>query len=407
MEQVLDKPKLGNPLDFISQPYKHEEIKIEITEDNFIKKIDNIYYKYQEVSSLFYKTCLAYNNMIETGNENDPINILLYGPGGYGKSVGTLMILKELGLKAAIIECSSSTTISDLFSGINVKVLTDAGIKLYNFELSPLFNNQYDVIIFEEGLTMPQKTLTDLRTLLTQKHYNLNDKKYYLTCRFTVMLTNVDPKIMIDSSSIQDRESLKAIVNERFPKHYKVMWDTHTADDYLNVLKRKFKLINESQSLTIKAKMYCKIMEMISSKAGKPISPRTAGISFNFYMSSGIKGLLYQADIDNEILLDLIRKDEIKEVIVENEYILEQYEKITNSYLRDNNIDEKTKINIIDLVIEKLNKYKFDPSTNDKRNGYINNKLQNEKNELINKYLKKQLLNNEIPENIKKSFLAI
>lgn len=379
------------------------KINIPCEKQEFIQKVQQHLHQFEKVAELFYNVANTYNHNLERGND-EPTNILLYGPGGYAKSLGSLIILKELGLKAAIIECGSSTTISDIFGNVNIKVLQNNGIKQYNFGLSPLFNGEYDVVIFEEGLSMPPKTLTDLRTLLTQKYFNHNDIKHYLTTKFLVMLTNVDPDRLIQASNGPDKQSIEAIAKQRFPFQQKVEWESHTEKDYLTMLSKKFKTKEDFKNATyIKLHAFTKVMTTLNKNTGNTISPRTAGIAAGSYLANGIEGLRGVIGIDQEMLNKLIKEDSIKEEVIMNEIKISTFRKIYEE-IHNANYGENyfIKIPMYEMIINNALKLKLDPSNHDKRIS-LKNDIESQINTLKDKYIKDIVKQIEIPNNYKEA----
>jgi len=399
METSVEKPireSIFNKVLNFTNVKNSELIDIKYERTEYIQKVAKKMYQFEEVSELFYDTYLAYNNMINTNND-DPINLLLYGPGGYGKSYGTLVALKEMGLKGAIIECGSSTTLNDIFSGVNIKVLQEEGIKQFNFPISPLFNNEYDVVIFEEGLSMPSKTLTDLRTLLTQKYYNLNNEKYYLTTKFLIMLTNVSPDILVQNTDMQSKDSIKAIAYERFPKQIRVIWKSHEPNDYYELLKIKFKINSRNEEL--KAKTFAELICEINSNTGNNISPRTAGLTYHYYYTSGIKGLKNVIGIDQEQLENILSQESDRELRTINSMKLDEIKK----YIMFNTGEKKQIVIYLEALFNILDKLKLDPSNHDIRLGLLKNikdRIDNIKKEILNDMIKNENLNDVIKDKL-------
>ena len=91
-------------------------------------------------------------------------NVILYGPGGHGKSELTLEFFYEKQINPYIITMGTGMTTDRLFGGINIPAFEKEGKLEYLIENS-FMNHEY--VIFEEMMDAPDFILEQLKDILS------------------------------------------------------------------------------------------------------------------------------------------------------------------------------------------------------------------------------------------------
>lgn len=183
-------------------------------------------------------------------------NIILWGPGGMGKSEFTEAFFSEKGIDPFVKTMGSGTTTDSLFGGIDIKEFNASGKIDYLVENSWM-NHEY--VVFEELLDAPDYILEQLKDILTSKKFRNGTQSFPIKTKLIVCCTN---KLREDFAT---NDSLKALM-ERFPLDYKVCWDNYNKTTYGFMFKHV--LGKDYPQLTY-------LLEKLASN-GTVVSPRTA-----------------------------------------------------------------------------------------------------------------------------------
>lgn len=214
-------------------------------------------------------------------------NVVLYGPGGYGKSEMSLAYLKEhyRDKDVSVKALSVGTTVDDLLDGINIKTLKDTGEIIYNVDKS-IFASK--VLILEEAFDAPVRVLEGLKDILTSGKIRNGSQQWDIKTEFIVVCTNRSKdELITDASS-------RALM-ERFPLSLHVTWNTHTLSDYKELCRTVFNRENPDFTAIMSY-----IIESISEDESKlPPSPRTAVRMFKVLDLFGKEGLKYMDGLPN------------------------------------------------------------------------------------------------------------
>lgn len=199
-------------------------------------------------------------------NESAPRtgNLILWGPGGYGKSEISAMFLEEItGERPFVVNMSQSTTTAEIWGGVNIPDLIEKKEWGFNIENSFL---QHEYVIFEEGLEPRPKVLSALKHLLTSGWFEVaGAQPIQIKTKGIIIVTNVDTAQFM--SSEEDRALL-----ERFPLSQRVSWEN------LNTAQR----IEASRSVVGKFDPDGMISDMLANKiaeraTSQRMSPRIIG----------------------------------------------------------------------------------------------------------------------------------
>jgi MoxR-like ATPase len=248
---------------------------------------DKRFVKHEEVSR---RLTLAY----VTGQ-----NIILYGPGGYGKSEMAIAFYEALGIKDPFVKAVNSNTDADeLFGGMNMKKFQETGEIWRNVNLS-FCANEY--VILEEFADMQPNAMASLKDSLTSKKVRNGNQTYNLKTKMIIAITNHDPK------DIADDDSLKALL-ERFPIQHRVCWNTHSAKDY----NKMFKIV--------KGKTNDELSEIIGNANNyNIIPPRTAIRAYEILKHGDLSDLASINGFSEEQIQEMV--DKKKKLILVNEEI--------------------------------------------------------------------------------------
>ncbi|WP_146595850.1 AAA family ATPase [Novipirellula galeiformis] len=153
-----------------------------------------------------------------------PCNVLLWGPGGHGKSDMVMTALQELGYLENEIFLQSfgeGMTEDRLWGGPNIAKL-DLCLE-YDTDRSFL---PYEVVILEEILDASSQALLPLKDVLTRRVFMNGNRPVPMRSQAIVACTNKDPR-----QFAKDSDAVKALL-ERFPLQLEVRWPSYDQADY-------------------------------------------------------------------------------------------------------------------------------------------------------------------------------
>ncbi len=274
-------------------------------------------------------------------------NVILYGPGGYGKSEISLAYFKKQDIEPYVITMGSGMTIDRLFGGLDIPAFNKTGKLEYLVENS-FMNSEY--VIFEELFDAPDFILEQLKDILSSGLFRNGNQIYKLKTKMIICCTNKTRE------EFSKNNSLKALM-ERFPLETKVVWKDHTEITYKNLLTKKLGFADP---------MLTYILEQFSV-AGTIISPRIAIKAANIIAECGPESLTFIADFNGktDLLKAAIDKFEsfkkVKDTINTLATLADKYKKIDLSGL--SGITEAGKVNTsIQAAILVLKGMKIDDS---------------------------------------------
>ncbi len=274
-------------------------------------------------------------------------NLILYGPGGYGKSDASLAFFKSQGIEPYIITMGSGMTIDRLFGGLDIPAFNSTGRLEYLIENS--FMN-HENVIFEELFDAPDFILEQLKDILSSGIFRNGTQIFPIKTKMIVCCTNKTRE------EFSKNNSLKALM-ERFPLETKVIWKDHTRITYENLLKKRFG--NADPMLTY-------LLEQFAI-AGNIISPRIAIKAALILEKCGPKALTHIADFNAkpELLKTSVQKFEslakISNLIKSMADTVAEYAKTDRTTL--SGVKEATKINnTLSKLIKEMQAIKADDS---------------------------------------------
>lgn len=209
-------------------------------------------------------------------------NLLMYGPGGYAKS----MIL-EVGLGLVTDNFYSETHLQTAAPGMPMEPFIGS-LDYPTWKTSGVANYIVNNTVFlcgkrwailEEGLSAPPKVLLALRDALMRGYLCIDGVCTPNTLENFFIATNVYPSAWVKSLRAEEQVGGKALLN-RFHRQVEVVWKDHSTKTWNEFFNHQY----GKTSL---------LAEMIGEawNEGHQINPRTASQLFVEYEEFGIKGL--------------------------------------------------------------------------------------------------------------------
>ncbi len=158
-------------------------------------------------------------------------NVLLWGPGGHGKSE---MVQAALGCVAKEEETfvqsfGEGMDEATLWGGLDFAALENEKVLRYHPENSFLAKK---FAVFEELFDAPASVLLGLKDTLTAKKLRKGSQVFPMETQVIIGITNRDPE------EIADLGLAAAALVERFPLQLKVNWPSYGAADYLELFRK-------------------------------------------------------------------------------------------------------------------------------------------------------------------------
>lgn len=222
-------------------------MQLNLTLSELKDKLRSEFYNVDELITVVY-------NALKFGD-----NLILYGPGGFGKSEIVSAILKHLGLPEVMVVGYEDMPVERLIGLPDMEKMTKESIYETAFDRSPFA--QSGVLVLEEFLEVAPATIAAMKDIITSGGLRQNDKFYKSNIESIIICTNKSP------DEIATNSVLKALVNERFPIHYQVIWsrfDTKAYLDFITFIIGKENVKDE----------HCILADLCARNA-EPVSPRT------------------------------------------------------------------------------------------------------------------------------------
>ena len=221
-------------------------------------------------------------------------NVVLYGPGGHGKSEITLDFLKSKSIDPYIITMGTGMTTDRLFGGLDIPTFEKTGKIEYLVDNS-FMNHEY--VIFEELFDAPDFILEQLKDILSSGTFRNGTQIFPIKTKFIVCCTNRT------RDEFSKNMSLKALM-ERFPLELNVIWDNYTEITYNKLLESKFGEDNVDPVIPYLLQEY--------AKNGIIISPRVAVTAYQVYDECGPDALAFIAEFAKKpsLIAEAIKKFE-------------------------------------------------------------------------------------------------
>ena len=221
-------------------------------------------------------------------------NVVLFGPGGHGKSEITLDFLKAKGIEPFIQTMGTGMTTDRLFGGLDIPTFETTGKIEYLVENS--FMN-YEYVIFEELFDAPDFILEQLKDILSSGVFRNGTQIFPINTKFIICCTNRT------RDEFSKNMSLKALM-ERFPLELNVIWDNYTEVSYNKLLESKFGEGEVDPVIPYLLQEY--------AKNNITISPRVAVTAYQVYDECGPESLAFIAEFAKKpsLIAEAIKKFE-------------------------------------------------------------------------------------------------
>lgn len=221
-------------------------------------------------------------------------NVLLWGPGGHGKSE---MVTKALSVVASeddvfVQSFGEGMDEATLWGGLDFRALDVEKVLRY-FPENSFLAKPYAV--FEEIFDAPAQVLLALKDTLTAKKLRKGSQSFKMETKVIIAITNKDPE------EISELGPAAAALIDRFPLQLKVEWSSYEANDYLELFQKVSSRIPGADlngTTAILAEVFAK-----AAQGDTPISPRTAVHALGVVKAAAkMRGA---AKVEKQDLLDL------------------------------------------------------------------------------------------------------
>ncbi|MEZ6089499.1 MAG: AAA family ATPase [Pirellulaceae bacterium] len=156
----------------------------------------------------------------------EPCNLLLWGPGGHGKSDMVLAALRAIGLRDEEIYIQSfgeGMSEDRLWGGPDMASLDTC----LRYDTSRSFlAPQYKVVIFEELFDAPAQALLPLKDVLTRRVFMNGPDRVSMRAKVVIACTNKDPRDFSEGN-----DAIQALM-ERFLLQKEVRWPKYEDKNY-------------------------------------------------------------------------------------------------------------------------------------------------------------------------------
>ena len=270
-------------------------------------------------------------------------NLIVFGPGGYGKSDMIREILTTAGImnKSFIMSCGEDTDESKLYGGIDIPAMKEGKLR-YNIKDS--FIN-YPIVVFEELLDAQVNALLSLKDTLEAREFRKGSQRKKIRTKMVIALTNKSPE------EVSKMGPYAEALMQRFRIELEHKWSSHTRQDYLELLHRRFNPSTDKERKIIDA--MSGILETISKKK-ECICPRIAIAATKVALNAGSSSM---EDILSNISFvhGLAGMEDTYETMKRDMMIYEEQSKIQEAHDKIDDIEDDDHMNKIGKISQ-LNK---------------------------------------------------
>lgn len=197
-----------------------------------------------------------------------PCNVLLWGPGGHGKSEMVMAAIKALEYRDSDVFLQSfgeGMSEDRLWGGPNIARLDEC--LEYDTDRSFL---PYEIVVLEEILDASSQALLPLKDVLTRRVFHNGDRQVPLKSKVIIACTNKDPR-----QYAKDSDAVKALL-ERFPLQLEVRWPSYEQSDYEALFRKTSPDVSEDKRKL--HRIYAHVIANLNDEMddGFRISPRIA-----------------------------------------------------------------------------------------------------------------------------------
>lgn len=292
-------------------------------------------------------------------------NIIVFGPGGYGKSDMIREVLTTAGImdKSFIMSCGEDTDESKLYGGIDIPAMKEGKLR-YNIKDS--FIN-YPIVVFEELLDAQVNALLSLKDTLEAREFRKGSQRQKIRTKMVIALTNKSPE------EVSQMGPYAEALMQRFRIELEHKWSSHTKKDYSELLHGRFKPSTDKEKKIINT--MSGILETISKKK-ECICPRIAITATKVALRAGSSSM---EDILNNISFvhGLAGMEDTYETMKRDMVIGEELSKIQEAYDEisdiedDDNMDNIKKISKLNEIIKNVGRMNVHDETYNQKDNVI------------------------------------
>lgn len=320
----------------------NEEVSLAVQErvksvalDKLISNLNKDFIYHEEATRKIY-AALATNK-----------NAILFGPGGFGKSVLVKAICKELGLPVIYKIGYDGMNPEELLGVPNMQKLLNESTYEVAFENSVF--SRPGILILEEFFDTSAATAAALKDILTEKGFREgNTKKESLVATVIITGNKTPDSVSIDDSTI-------AFYKERFPMRHKMVWKSFEESDYLKFFGAYYKNKYNSNFNNFR------LLSKLCSNTSTIVSPRVASQAADVMLELGISYIDTVEGIDTTEITRYKQETDKEQKLYEEKDIIENYK----CYLKSFNLIQTSMSSTLtdrvklDVLEERLNLFKF------------------------------------------------
>jgi len=205
-------------------------------------------------------------------------NVLLWGPGGHGKSAMVMSIIAEMGMEdeTSIMSFGEGTDEAALYGGLDMEALDH--VIQYFPENSFLAKR---IAVFEEVLDAPPVVLQSLKDTLTAKCLRKGAQVYPMKTKIIIGLSNKNPLEYAEGAGDDNQRSSTRALIERFGIICPVKWPDYSKSAYMAL----FEKVCPGEELGQFKGVLAEILANATA-AGNLVSPRTAVKAYRVVLAS-------------------------------------------------------------------------------------------------------------------------
>lgn len=293
------------------------------------QRVGKTFYDMDHVVEVLYRGIIAHKN------------IVLYGPGGFGKTTVVKEFLKQAGINHSTIVGYEDMDVEGLLGIPNMDKLLNKSIYETAFDRTAFVNP--GILILEEFLDVNPKTAIALKDIITEGGLRQGNKFTESMIGSIIICSNKSPY------ELSNDHSTTAFYRDRFPIVCNVAWESYSHDRYFKYLET----ITPTRVFNAHKEEFIVLSELAyrTSEEDSVVSPRIIKDAAEFLRSNDFDVLSLKLidGLDTEIITEVLstvkfkseeqRLQQVKARIVDRvEYILGE-SNMSTRYINDSIIE--------------------------------------------------------------------